>query len=112
MELSKPRKRASAGSFVMAACIGALNSQRSRAKCIHNYNPYSSSSYCSSFCYQYTEQKHESRSAMENSVTNLDNDEEGEKDRREREREESQRDGDADGALLRCKFRAAEESKR
>jgi hypothetical protein len=32
---------------------------------------------------------------------------------RERERErESQRDGDADGALLRCKFRAAEESKR
>jgi hypothetical protein len=49
---------------------------------------------------------------MENSVTNLDNDEEGEKDRREREREESQRDGDADGALLRCKFRAAEESKR
>ncbi len=52
---------------------------------------------------------------MENSVTNLDNDEEGEKDRKERERErerESQRDGDADGALLRCKFRAAEESKR
>jgi len=30
----------------------------------------------------------------------------------EREREESQRDGDADRALLRCKSRAAEESKR
>jgi hypothetical protein len=47
---------------------------------------------------------------MENSVTNLDNDEEGEKDRRERE--ESQRDGYGDRALLRCKSRAAEESKR